>query len=299
MRLGRVVHSVQSLVVFEVAARNLSFTLAARELGSTQSAVSQQVRALEDYIGIQLFVRIYRGVKLTEAGQRLFDVVHEGFDRIEGTLLGLQKQKLHPRINVGADFALASYWLLPRLPQFREQYPDIDIRLFTSQRQFEFTADEVDVAIVFGDGNFRNMKSSILFQEKVFPVCSNTFLDKHGAVESLSDLAASPLLALNDNKDNHWLSWGKLFDNLGGTGELNEPVMSFNNYTLLVQSVIAGQGIGLGWDTLIDELLSSDVLLALPQFTVCSEMGYYVAQPQHEEQTEAVECFVQWLKDAH
>lgn len=299
MSTNKILPPVKSLLVFESAARHLSFTRAALEMGSTQPAVSQQVRVLEERLGIQLFIRIYRGVELTEAGKRLFETVRESFDMISKTLLELQNQKLHPRINVATDFALAAYWLLPRLSDFRERYPGIDIRILTSQGKFNFTSGEVDVEIVLGDGQFGHRRSSLLFWEQAFPVCSPGFLKQHGPIESAAALASLPLLKLDADSEQHWLDWKKLFRAIDRNVEFGEPVMSFNNYTLLVQAAIAGQGVGLGWGTLIDELLDSGVLVALPEFSVSSDLGYYVVESGYSEPAREIDRFVTWLNELH
>jgi len=297
MSINEILPSAKSLLVFESAARHLSFTRAALEMGSTQPAVSQQVRVLEEHLGIQLFVRIYRGVELTEAGKRLFEAVGEGFELIGKTILELQNQKLHPRINVATDFALAAYWLLPRLSEFRQRYPGIDIRILTSQGKSNFTSNEVDVEIVLGDGQFPHRRSSLLFREQAFPVCSAGFLEQHGPIESAAALAKLPLLKLDADDGQHWLDWKKLFRAIDGNIEFGEPVMSFNNYTLLVQAAIAGQGVCLGWGTLIDELLDNGVLVALPEFSVSSDLGYYVVESDNSEPAPEIDCFVAWLNE--
>ena len=119
MLLKKFIPSVQSLLIFEVAARHLNFTVAAQELGSTQSAVSQQIRGLEQQLDLQLFKRIYRGVALTDTGEQLYEAVESGFEQMTSCLERLQKNRSRLCINVATDFAFAVFWLLPRLPRFR------------------------------------------------------------------------------------------------------------------------------------------------------------------------------------
>ncbi len=289
--------SVQSLLIFESAARHLSFTAAARELGSTQSAVSQQIRGLEQQLQLTLFRRIYRGVALTEEGRQLFEATRSGFQQIADCLEKLQKTRSQPRINVATDFAFAAYWLLPRLPRFRQGHPEVDVRIITSQGQYDFGAQDMDVAIVFADRP-PQLPAWQLFAERVFPICSPAFLAQHGPIRSHKKLASLPLLKLGADAGQGWLDWPGFFKGRRSQAEPGQPVLTFNNYTLLVQAAIAGQGIGLGWATLVDELLDSGVLVGLTEFSLDSDSGYFVVDPgssssrsgQHTRQ-----LFVDWL----
>ncbi len=295
MLLSERLPSVQSLLIFEAAARKLSFTAAARELGSTQSAVSQQVRGLELQLGLTLFRRVYRGVTLTDEGQQLFEAVQSGFQQMAACLDRLQKTRQHPQINVATDFAFAAYWLLPRLADFRSQHPDIDVRIITSQGQYDFTAQDVDVAIIFASQHPVGLPAQRLFHEAVFPICSPALIDKHGPVNSHKTLAALPLLKLGADAGQGWLDWPALFKGRRSTVVPGEPVLTFNNYTLLIQAAIAGQGVGLGWQTLVDDLLANGLLAALPQFGLVSEGGYFVVEPRPAEQLAAKQAFIDWV----
>ncbi|PAU78250.1 LysR family transcriptional regulator [Halomonas salipaludis] len=270
--IGRRV-SPHGLRVFEAAARHLSFTAAAGELHSTQSAVSQQVRALEEQLGMPLFERIYRGVRLTEAGQALFVSVQEGFATIERTLDRLQRQHRHPQVNILTDFSFAAYWLLPRLPQFRQRHADIDVRIMTHQGGRDWHDQEVDVALLFCDARTLSGVPR-LFDETVMPVCSPAFLDQHGPIDSLARLSELPLMALLSEPGQHWLDWPAYFKALADMAYVQPAELTFNNYTLLIQAVIAGQGIGLGWRGLIDDQLASGVLVGLEGMTLSTGGGY-------------------------
>ncbi len=286
--------TVQSLLIFETAARHLNFTAAARELGSTQSAVSQQVRGLEQQLEMVLFRRIYRGVALTEEGQQLFEAVKSGFQQMADCLQKLQKTRLHQRINVATDFALGAYWLVPRLPEFRERHPEIEVRIITSQGEYDFGAQDIDVAIVF-DNQPPLDHAEQLFRETVFPVCSPSFLQKQGAIQSYKKLATLPLLKLGADAGQGWQNWRSFFKYRCSQIQPSEPVLTFNNYTLLIQAVIAGQGLGLGWDTLVDDLIESEVLVGLKQFSLTTDGGYYVMEPNPRERLVAKEHFIDWL----
>ena len=285
----------QSLLIFEAAARHLSFTAAARELGSTQSAVSQQVRGLEKQLELQLFRRIYRGVELTEEGMHLYEAVQGGFQQMVNCLEQLQKSRSRQSINVATDFAFAAYWLLPRLPEFRKQYPEVDVRIITSQGEYDFIGQDIDVAILFSRQQPTQAPSQKLFDEVVFPVCSPSFLVQHGPINSHKKLAALPLLKLGTDAGQGWQDWRSYFKGRRSLVEPSEPVLTFNNYTLLIQAAIAGQGMGIGWATLVDDLLENNVLVGLREFSLHSDSGYYVVEPKPQELIQAKQRFISWL----
>lgn len=286
--------SPNGLRVFESAARHLSFTAAARELRSTQSAVSQQVRALEEQLGLRLFDRVYRGVRLTEPGQALFGAVQEGFATIERTIDRLQRRHRNPRLNILTDFSLASYWLLPRLPKFRHEHPHIDVRLVTNQGGFDWQEQEVDIAIVFGD---RRRLEGVprLLDEDVFPVCSPGFLERHGPIDNLARLVEVPLLTLTADQGQSWLDWPGYFERLGGRAHPAPSELIFNNYPLLVQAAIAGQGVALGWRGLIDDLLERGMLVGLEALSLGTTSGYGVIDVHPDDWSPAKQAFQGWV----
>ncbi|EPC01478.1 LysR family transcriptional regulator [Litchfieldella anticariensis FP35 = DSM 16096] len=281
--------------MFEAAARHLSFTAAARELRSTQSAVSQQIRTLEENLGLPLFERIYRGVQLTEAGQALFVGVQEGFATIDRTIDRLQHRHRHPHVNILTDFSFAAYWLMPRLPRFREQHPHIDVRIVTNQGVLDWRTQEVDIAILFCDE--RTLASGVpqLFQEEVLPVCSPGFLQQHGPLENLETLSEAPLLTLTAEQGQSWLDWPSYFEQLAGTGYLGSSELTFNNYTLLIQAAIAGQGVGMGWRGLIDDMLDSGMLVGLQDLRLCTPRGYGLIDARPDSPGEAKRAFQEWV----
>ncbi|RTE66707.1 LysR family transcriptional regulator [Amphritea opalescens] len=295
MFLSERLPSAQSLLIFEAAARHKSFTGAAQELKSTQSAVSQQIKGLESYLGIMLFRRIYRGVALTEEGKHLYKAVQEGFQGIASCLETLQKTRLHQVINVATDFAFAAYWLLPRLPRFRELHPKIDVRIITSQGQHDFFGQNVDVAIVFGGANSIHSHVFKLFDEEVFPICSPQLFHDSSPIGSHKKLASMPLLKLGADAGQGWFDWHSYFQGRRSQIVPGEPVLTFNNYTLLIQAAIAGQGVGLGWSTLVDDLIDSKVLVGLREFSLSSDRGYYVVEPRPNELVNAKQHFLDWL----
>ncbi|WP_434050180.1 LysR substrate-binding domain-containing protein [Marinobacter salarius] len=286
--------SPNGLRIFESAARHLNFTASARELRSTQSAVSQQIRLLEEQLGLTLFDRVYRGVQLTEPGRALFESVQEGFATIEKTIARLQQHHRNPQLNILTDFSLATYWLLPRLPDFRKQHPHIDVRIMTNQGVFDWRKQEADVVIVFGDG--RELEGvPRLFNEEVLPMCGPGFLNEYGPINDLERLGNVPLLTLTADQGQRWLDWPDYFESLGAPPPMAPPELTFNNYPLLVQAAIAGQGVALGWRGLIDDLLERRMLVGLEHLCLGTASGYGIVDVNPEDLSPAKRDFLEWV----
>ncbi|ANY85705.1 Glycine cleavage system transcriptional activator [Pseudomonas putida] len=190
--------SLDTLRVFEAAARLRGFTAAALELGTTQPAVSQQVKRLEAQLGTRLFDRIYRGIELTEAGQALFEQIHPALLAMNDGIAQASGRGQREVLQVATDFAFAAFWLMPRLPRFHEAYPQVDVSLVTGERSQAMLRPDIDVAVLFGDGRFHQGESRWLFDEEVFPVCSpNLIRGKPASAEALQRL---PLLHLRGSR---------------------------------------------------------------------------------------------------
>lgn len=287
---------LQMLVVFESSARHLSFTAAARELGTTQPAISQQVKALEQFLKTPLFRRVYRGVELTDEGQILLKTTQTSFTEIRKAIGFIRHKHQKPRINVATDFAFAAYWLMPRLPGFRKQFPNVDIRLHTSQSTADVGLQDIDLAILFSDGEHKGLVSQKLFEEVVFPVCSPKLLEEYGPFDALEDITRAPLLKLNAEPDEKWMVWERLFEQHHTLWSPSQTVMEFDNYTLLVQAAIAGQGVALGWGSLLDDMLATELLVPFAEFaTHSTNNGYFSVVSPARQDDPTVSQFKMWL----
>jgi LysR family transcriptional regulator, glycine cleavage system transcriptional activator len=282
------------LRVFEVAAQHLSFTEASYELEVTQAAVSQQVRLLEQELGIVLFERLNRGLAITEEGRRLLRGVSDAFDTIEMATEDACLTGHGPELKIGATFAVATFWLIPRLEQFRSHYPDINVHLIATDRGFHDIADQLDVGIAFGKGVWTGLQSAHLCSPKVFPVCSPDYLAKSNSPTCAEELVEETLLSVDKHgmsSDGNWRNWLSQFKvNSSRIGEC----ITFNSHPLLVQATCAGQGIALGWSLLTDDLITSGQLVrVINEETPAREDFYYVEKSNTK--TYAQECFKKWL----
>ena len=287
--------SLDLLRVFEAAARLRSFTAAAVELGTTQPAISQQIKRLEEQLNVRLFDRIYRGIELTESGALLLEQVQVGLQSIDAGLSALSQQHQHEVLQVATDFAFAAYWLMPRLHRFHQANPQVDVSLVTSERSHSMLRSDIDVAVLFGDGRFKHGESRWLFSEEVFPVCSPLLLKERAAPLSVHCLPELPLLHLRGENSSHWFDWSGVFRELGLASAPAPGQLRFDNYTLLIQAAIGGQGVAIGWRHLVDNLLEQGLLCRPIAETLISRYGYYVVLPQRKRRGPLIQRFVDWL----
>jgi len=185
---------LNSLRAFEAAGRHLSFSKAADELCVTPAAISQQIKIMEDYFGEPLFIRITRGLKLSEPGAQLLPYVSDAMDQMSlGVQLSMRKNE-RSVLTVSLTRTFGSKWLVPRLGSFYAEHPTIDIRLDGNNSLADFEKDDVDLAIRYGDGNYRDLISEKLLDNHIFPVCSPALLKGADALRSLNDLQNHTLL---------------------------------------------------------------------------------------------------------
>lgn len=291
----RIVPSLTALVEFEAVARLGSFTRAATELGVTQAAVSRQVRCLEDALGVRLFHRLHRSIALTSEGEALYVVVAESMQKIAGVFdrlsLGAEQQELV----LASTAPFAQLRLLPRLPNLKRLDPPLQLRLTTQM----FTADlrhvEVDVGVRYGDGNWGDGTSTLLFDEEVFPVCSPRFLEENKITSSLDALASLPLIE-SDSTYEGWMGWEAWFRSVGHRPSKLNFVLRSSLYTDAVQAARYGQGVALGWNRLVHDLLVRGELVRLMAVSCSPSDAYYVVVPHGRTMTPTIMRLIDWLR---
>lgn len=281
---------------FEAVARHRSFTLAADELCLTQSAVSRQIKALEEALGLSLFRRLHRAIDLTVEGQRLFESVTRGLDDVSGCLTALGASTKAPQITVSASVAFAWYWLMPRLERFGALQPDVDLRVLATDHAALPGAGEVDVAVLFGSGHWEGLEARLLFGERVYPVCSPAYLRAHPALHRPEDLLDQTLLHLEYGKVSFggvdWRSW------LLRQGVNGQPVrrgLRFNSYPMVLQAAEVGQGVALGWSYVTDPLLAEGRLVCPVDRTLETQDGYYLCTSRNAVLTPGISVFLEWI----
>lgn len=236
---------------FEAAARNLSFTKAGAELFVTQSAISRQVKALEDRLGVPLFRRRHRELLLTEAGQTLYKAVGEALRTLRDAAAKLSG-RAGGMLTVTTTISFASLWLVPRLTEFRRLHPGIDVRIAATNDMTDLEREGIDLAIRYCSPEAAGPGAVALFGEKAFPVCAPA-LASSGQLASPQDLARHVLLHYDDpERRSPWLSWDVWFELVKSEGVKPAGALRFSHYDQMIQAALDGHGIALGRSPLVD-----------------------------------------------
>lgn len=295
MAQGHRLPPLQSLVYFESAARNFSFTGAARELGTTQPAVSQRITQLEQDLGTPLFERQHRGVALTPNGQQLLSIVAESLRNIGAEAEIIRLKSIRNHMHIATDMGFATYWLLPRLDALHRLLPGQEIQISTSPEEFRSREQPADIAILFGDGQWSGCQAEQLFPELVVPVCSPAYARTHGLPADSQAHARHRLLGLPDSVPQRWMDWKEWFTLQGAKEENQGKAIVFNAYSLLIQATLQGQGIALGWFPLVNDLLERGELLCTQVKRISTNRGYYLVRPHNALYSDAHDTIRDWI----
>ncbi len=281
-----------ALRAFEAAARHGSFTSAARELNVTPSAVSHQLRHLEDLWGLALFAR-GRHLSLTTAGQRLAPIVRQFLNALEGTLADLSGPDVAASLKVSLTQSFAVKWLLPRLPAYAAATPAADIWISTTDELARLDVGDVDVAIRIGTGPYDPLHSELLIREYVFPVASPALVERFGNIDAPADLLRLPLI-LRSGKSSvpRWELW---FEKVGLETFVPPPGPRFPDTAMTIEAALAGQGAALVRSAHITSELESGHLVKLLDIPVPSPIAYHFVCAAGTEKREAVSSFKSWI----
>ena len=284
---------------FEAAARNLSFTKAAGELFITQSAVSRQIRTLEDHLGVALFDRRPRTLTLTEKGEELYRIATDVLERLQAATDHIKAQSRTRQISITTTTGFASLWLIPRLQRFTRLYPDIDVRISATTDMLNLERSLVDLAIRYCRPEAVPEGAIRLFGEEVLPVCSPSLLrDASRPLRVPQDLARQVLLHFDfPGADKMVMDWGTWLTALGIGDLTSAGSLHFSQYEQMIQAAISGQGIALGRQPLVNELIQSGALAAPFQEAVVGTRAYFVIESTLGAAKSYVRDFCAWLID--
>lgn len=286
---------LNALRAFEAAARHLSFLKAAEELHVTPGAISQQVKQLEDHLGIILFRRLPRGVLLTEAGQRYGKRIGEILEGIVAATVDLQRDEAAGILTVSAMPSFAARWLIPRLGLFRLAQPGISLRVVAEGDLTDFAVENVDVAIRYGPARYQGLASELLFPEEIFPVCSPKLLAGPTPLRRIADLVNFTLLYDEPGAGYHDLNWRRWLAQVGAPEIEPSPGPAFTYTHMTLQAAVAGQGVALGSTVLAaDDLASGSLVRPLPE-SVTSPFAYWFVCPPASLGRPKVKAFHDWV----
>lgn len=284
---------ISCLRALEAVTRYRSFTRAAAELDVTQSAISHQIKLIEELWGLKLFERKGRGISPTDAGKELAEVTREFFDRITQVLDAQRVVSSHERLRVDTLQSFAVKWLVPRLGRFNDLNPNVDVWISTHDRLVDFSAEKVDIAIRLGNGHFPGLYSVLLLQEDVFPVCTPEFKARMGMPASPQEMLGYPLLLrLGEPSHTSWEDW---FEAAGLPGVKLTEGSRFPDTNMALEAALEGLGIALARTAHVQEELASGRLIRIFDIPCPSNVAYYIVCPQGHQERPTIAKFVEWI----
>ena len=290
--------SLDFLRGFEASGRLLSFTRAAAELHLTQSALSRQVAAIEDALGVPLFERRHRSLRLTAEGEAFHREIAAHLEGIARAAESAGSTRRAPGLTVTTTVSFASLWLIPRLPRFRVERPDVEVYVSAHDRNVDLARGEVDVAIRYVKRNAPLPADALpMFGERMLPVVSPAVArDPRTPLRRPADLAKHVLLHLDDPEGRvPWLNWPQWLTSNGAPGLKPAGSLRFTLYDQVVQAAVGGQGVALGRLPLVAEHLREGRLVAPFPKKYDSERGYVALVAPHAVGRDDVAAFVRWL----
>ena len=291
--------AIGNLRAFEAVARHLNFRAAAEEMALTQSAVSRQIQALEEEVGVSLFLRHTRAVELTTAGAQLLLSVQQSLPRIDGAVRQLRQSAGRKSVSLTTFASFASMWLIPRLEAFQRDHPDIDIRIDASDTAVDLEIADVDMALRYGTAAHMPAGSIRLFGETLTPVASPWLIKSGAPIKTPADIARFALIEAGDAHRTHleWLTWRRWFEVHGLDRAQPKRWLYFNYAYQMVQAALTGQGLVLARSSLIAESLANgDLIEVLPQHRMDSPMAYWLIVGPRNAIRPEIKAFCEWLE---
>jgi len=289
---------LKALQAFESAGRHLSFTLAAQELNVTPGAISQQIRQLEEFLEVKLFKRLNRVIVLTDDGQLLLPSIGNGFEQLrEGVNLLRQRAGSGP-LTITSAPSFVSKWLIPRLSRFKARHPQIDVRIDTSDRLVDFSREDIDVGIRFGDGQYPELETIFLFSFDLIPVCSPDLLQQGRQLKTVSDLKNFTLLHSNhDELDPGWPDWAMWLKVVDAEDVDASHGIYFNQSDQLFQAAIDGQGVALLANVMADPEVAAGRLVQPFSARLPVKLNYHLVTSPYKANLAKVSAFREWILD--
>ena len=287
---------------FEAVAKHLNFRLAAVDMSLTQSAISRQIQALEDEVGVQLFNRHTRAVELTGAGQALLACVRPSLERIDSSVRQIRATVGRKQVAITTFASFSSMWLIPRLEKFQAIAPDVDFRIDGTEARVDLEMSDVDLALRYGPASSMPANAIRLFDEQLTPVASPWLLQSQAPIKTAHDLARFPLIEAGDAYSSSftWLSWRRWLDAYGLAKLQPKRWLYFNYAHQMIQAALTGQGIALARTPLVASALAAGELIEpLPKMRIDSPMSYCMILAQTTRRPGIpphVQDFIDWVQ---
>lgn len=291
--------SAGHLRALEAVARHLNFRAAADELSLTQSAVSRQVQALEDEVGVPLFLRHTRAVELTSAGAQLLRAVIPSLERVDSAVRLIRRSAGRKSVAITTWASFASMWLIPRLEAFQTEFPDIDIRIDATDNPVDLDTSDVDIALRYTRTGTAPPDAIRLFGEQLTPVASPWLLKSGKPLRRGEDLTHFALIEAGDahrTQNLEWLTWRRWLDEHGFKTLEPKRWLHFNYAHQIAQAALTGQGVALSRMPLIaDSLASGDLVEILPNMRLDTPMAYWLMVGPRSGNRPEIQAFSNWL----
>jgi LysR family glycine cleavage system transcriptional activator len=288
---------LSALRAFEAAARHMSFSKAATELHVTPAAISHQIHALEEDLGIRLFHRMNRSIELTASARILFPGLSEAFAGIQSSVRRLRAHNDTGTLTVTASPSFAAKWLVLRLHRFQEQCAEVDVRISATDELVDLTKGDFDIAVRYGAGQYPGLDVELLFTDEVFPACSPQLLATGAPLRTPDDLSLHNLIhdqtVERDPLVPTWPMW------LKAAGVKNVPAaagLSFNNMHLALDAAIAGHGVVLAHSAIAAADLAAGRLVRLFTLALPDQFAYYIVTAPGALERPKVRAFRNWLR---
>jgi LysR family glycine cleavage system transcriptional activator len=286
--------SLNGLRAFEAAARHLSFTQAASELNVTQTAISHQIRRLEEELGIRLFIRKNRALALTPQARDYLPGVRAAFNDLRLATDRLLRKDDDNVLTISTLASLAAKWLLPRLSTFQETHPGIDVRITTSTGLVDFRNGDVDAAIRYGRGHWSGVRADWLMADELFPVCSPALLKGDRPLKCPQDLAHHTLLHTSSGYEDDWRLW---LTAAGLPADISSKptTATFDLIFMTVQAAIDGVGVAMGRTSYVQDDVAKGRLVVPFKIALPADAGFYLVSPEGAAEPPKLRAFRQWL----
>src|SRR4051795_5535754 len=285
--------SLNGLRAFEGAARHLSFTQAASELNVTQTAISHQIKRLEEELGVRLFIRQNRSLTLTQQAQDYLPGIRAAFNDLRLATDRLLRKDDDHVLTVSTLASLAAKWLLPRLSAFQEAHPGIDVRITTSTSLVDFQRDNVDAAIRYGRGQWPGLRADWLMADELFPVCSPALLKGNKPLKCPEDLREHVLLHTSNANSDDWRLWltaAGLPTNIS-----RQPDVTFDLIFMTVQAAIDGLGVAMGRTAYVQDDIAKGRLVVPFKIALPADAGFYLVAPEGRREAPKLAAFREWI----
>jgi len=288
---------LNALRAFDAAARHMSFKHAADDLSVTPAAISQQIRSLEEFLGVELFRRTNRSLVLTEAAQLSLAPLKEAFELMEESVDILTDSKTSNHLKISVSPSFASKWLVPRIANYYERRPDAVVKIDATMQVTDFKIQDTDLCIRYGLGNYPGLYVEEILRETIFPVCSPDLVDCNNLADCPSEMLKHTLIhddsTVEDDSAPNWTMWLRAagLEPRGGM-----PALHFNNNALAIEAAVAGRGVALARSVIAEEDLKAGRLICPFGEGVPLDFKHYIVCPKDKLKNERVLEFMDWLR---